>query len=227
MSGDLALDPPVIEPDLALVESPVPAPGWREALSRSALRLLGRPGAGGSGSAREQGERYSSLHRLMQRWSHQYCLFTLQVPVLPGELWLPLSVPREVWEQLSHPRSGKSPVSVPVTVVMHRHRLPGSATAHPSPSPRAPSRCLLSCYGAYGMANPIDFRADFHLLLSRGFVLCYGHVRGGGELGTQWYREGTRLRKWNSILDTLAVAKHLVDRGKVLQVPVLLPYQCV
>ncbi len=48
-------------------------------------------------------------------------------------------------------------------------------------------------------------------LLDRGFVFAIAHVRGGGELGRQWYEDGKLLHKRNTFTDFIACARHLVD----------------
>ncbi|MDI5349512.1 prolyl oligopeptidase family serine peptidase, partial [Salmonella enterica subsp. enterica serovar Kentucky] len=41
-------------------------------------------------------------------------------------------------------------------------------------------------------------------LLDRGFVYAIVHVRGGGELGQQWYEDGKFLKKRNTFNDYAA-----------------------
>ena len=42
-------------------------------------------------------------------------------------------------------------------------------------------------------------------------VFATAHVRGGGELGPDWHREGRGIRKINGINDFLAVTEHLIS----------------
>jgi hypothetical protein len=46
----------------------------------------------------------------------------------------------------------------------------------------------LLVYGAYGIPLQTGFSAEHALLLSRGVVLAWAHVRGGGELGPPWHQ---------------------------------------
>jgi oligopeptidase B len=73
--------------------------------------------------------------------------------------------------------------------------------------------CLLYGYGSYEM--PTDpFFSIYHLsLLTRGFVFAIAHIRGGGEMGRQWYEDGKLLHKKNTFTDFVACAEHLVQRG--------------
>jgi len=50
-------------------------------------------------------------------------------------------------------------------------------------------------------------------LLDRGFVFAIAHVRGGGEMGREWYEDGRLLHKRNTFDDFIACADHLVAAG--------------
>jgi len=47
-------------------------------------------------------------------------------------------------------------------------------------------------------------------LLDRGFVIALAHVRGGAELGQDWYEDGKRLAKKNTFNDFVDVTDFLV-----------------
>lgn len=49
--------------------------------------------------------------------------------------------------------------------------------------------------------------------LDRGVVFAVAHVRGGGEMGRQWYEDGKLLHKRNTFTDFVDCARHLVDSG--------------
>jgi oligopeptidase B len=68
-------------------------------------------------------------------------------------------------------------------------------------------------YGAYGISSEPYFRSNAVSLLDRGFILAIAHVRGGGEMGRQWYEDGRLLRKRNTFTDFISVADYLVDHG--------------
>jgi oligopeptidase B len=50
-------------------------------------------------------------------------------------------------------------------------------------------------------------------MLDRGVVFVIAHIRGGGELGRQWYDDGKLLRKRNTFTDFIAAAEHLIASG--------------
>jgi len=72
---------------------------------------------------------------------------------------------------------------------------------------------LLYGYGSYGLSEDPGFRSDWVSLLNRGFVVAIAHVRGGQELGREWYEDGRQLRKKNTFYDFIDVTRHLVREG--------------
>ncbi len=68
-------------------------------------------------------------------------------------------------------------------------------------------------YGSYGYALPVGFNSNRLVLLDRGFVLAYAHVRGGGDMGKPWHDDGRLLRKMNTFTDFIAVTEHLIANG--------------
>ncbi|KID07006.1 protease 2 [Hafnia alvei] len=72
---------------------------------------------------------------------------------------------------------------------------------------------LVYGYGAYGMSMDPAFSANRLSLLDRGFVFAMIHVRGGGELGQQWYQQGKLANKPNSFNDFIDATRGLVEHG--------------
>jgi oligopeptidase B len=70
--------------------------------------------------------------------------------------------------------------------------------------------CLLYAYGAYGFSTEPQFHSHLLSLLDRGFVYAIAHVRGGQELGRQWYEQGKLLYKHNTFTDFIACAEALL-----------------
>ncbi len=65
-------------------------------------------------------------------------------------------------------------------------------------------------YGSYGLSEDPEFRSNWVSLMDRGFVVAIAHVRGGQELGRQWYDDGRQLRKMHTFTDFIDVTRHLV-----------------
>lgn len=73
------------------------------------------------------------------------------------------------------------------------------------------ANCYLSGYGAYGITEPPHFSILNLGLLNRGVVVAVAHVRGGGELGFDWYHAGYKATKPNTWNDFIACAEYLVQ----------------
>jgi oligopeptidase B len=69
---------------------------------------------------------------------------------------------------------------------------------------------LLYGYGAYEASIDPYFISARLSLLERGLVYAIAHIRGGGELGRPWYKQGKLLHKKNSFTDFIACAEHLI-----------------
>jgi oligopeptidase B len=67
-------------------------------------------------------------------------------------------------------------------------------------------------YGSYGYSTDPEFSSDWLSLLDRGFVIAIAHIRGGQELGRQWYEDGRLLHKKNTFTDFIDVTEYLVQR---------------
>ncbi len=72
---------------------------------------------------------------------------------------------------------------------------------------------LQYAYGSYGYSTDPYFSSDRLSLLDRGFIFAIAHIRGGSEMGREWYYEGRQLKKKNTFTDFIDVSKHLVDAG--------------
>ncbi len=85
---------------------------------------------------------------------------------------------------------------------------------YPADFPKDGSRPLfLYAYGAYGHAIPPGFSTGRLSLLDRGFAYAIAHIRGGDDLGQQWYHDGKLEKRTNTFNDFVDVANALVDGG--------------
>lgn len=69
---------------------------------------------------------------------------------------------------------------------------------------------VLYGYGSYGASMDVYFSSTRLSLLDRGFVWAIAHIRGGEELGRQWYEDGKLLNKKNTFHDFIACGDYLV-----------------
>ena len=72
---------------------------------------------------------------------------------------------------------------------------------------------LLYAYGSYGSSMDASFSSPRLSLLDRGFVFAIAHIRGGQELGRQWYENGKLLKKRNTFTDFIDSGKFLVEKN--------------
>lgn len=75
------------------------------------------------------------------------------------------------------------------------------------------SPLLLQGYGSYGSSSEAAFASPRLSLLDRGFVFAIAHIRGGQELGREWYESGRLLKKKNTFTDFIDCADFLVKDG--------------
>lgn len=70
---------------------------------------------------------------------------------------------------------------------------------------------LLYAYGSYGYSTDPTFSITRLSLLDRGFVYAIAHIRGGQEMGRQWYEDGKMFKKKNTFTDFIDCAEFLID----------------
>ena len=71
---------------------------------------------------------------------------------------------------------------------------------------------LLYAYGSYGSSTDANFSSPRLSLLNRGFVFAIANIRGGQEMGRQWYEDGKLMKKKNTFTDFIAAGEYLVDQ---------------
>ena len=71
---------------------------------------------------------------------------------------------------------------------------------------------LLYAYGSYGGSTDAGFNSTRLSLLNRGFVYAIAHIRGGQEMGRQWYLDGKMMKKKNTFYDFIDCGEYLVKQ---------------
>ncbi|HEX4491102.1 MAG TPA: S9 family peptidase [Acidimicrobiia bacterium] len=116
-----------------------------------------------------------------------------QMPV-PGDFDASQYVSRRLWAKAS------DGTEIPMSIAHRRDlELDGNVPV------------LLYGYGAYEASIDPDFRVTRLPLLDRGIVFAIAHVRGGGEMGRDWYDHGKLEQKPNTFTDFIACAEFLVE----------------
>jgi oligopeptidase B len=91
---------------------------------------------------------------------------------------------------------------VPVSVLMKKgFKKDGSQPLH------------LYAYGAYGIAIPPGFSTTRLSMVDRGFAYAIAHIRGGDDLGYQWYLDGKLEKRTNTFNDFVDVGRGLIAQG--------------
>ena len=72
-------------------------------------------------------------------------------------------------------------------------------------------------YGSYGLIIESDFGSTRLSLVDRGYIFAIAHVRGGMDLGWDWYEDGKLLNKKNTFTDFIACAEHLIGEGYTMK----------
>lgn len=91
---------------------------------------------------------------------------------------------------------------VPISVVYRKDKLK-----------KGQNPLFIYAYGSYGYSMDAAFRSNVISLLDRGFVFAIAHIRGGQELGRDWYEKGRMMHKKNTFTDFIASTEHLLKEG--------------
>ena len=92
-------------------------------------------------------------------------------------------------------------VQVPISIVYKKGtKLDGSAPL------------LQYAYGSYGASMDPTFSSNRLSLLDREFIYALAHIRGGEEMGRQWYEDGKMMHKMNTFYDFVDCGKYLIDQ---------------
>ncbi|WP_159731374.1 S9 family peptidase [Sphingobacterium sp. 18053] len=92
-------------------------------------------------------------------------------------------------------------IQVPISIVYKKGtKLDGSAPL------------LQYAYGSYGASMDPTFSSNRLSLLDRGFIYALAHIRGGEEMGRQWYEDGKMMHKMNTFYDFVDCGKYLIEK---------------
>lgn len=111
---------------------------------------------------------------------------------------------RRVWV------SARDGMRIPVSLVWRKDRVNFDSVAD---RPVAPLPMFITGYGAYEISSDPGFSVGRLSMLDRGVLYAVAHIRGGGEMGRQWYEEGKELNKRNSFTDFVDVTRWLESSG--------------
>lgn len=78
---------------------------------------------------------------------------------------------------------------------------------------KANNAWLIEAYGNSGASRDLYFDPAVYPWIKQGGVYAYAHVRGGGELGDDWYKDGQYPNKMNSVNDIVDIAGWLSNNN--------------
>jgi len=93
---------------------------------------------------------------------------------------------------------------IPITLVYHSFRYWKKGKNN---------KLWLTSYGAYGNGQSVGFTKAILPLLERGFVYAVAHIRGGNDMGKQWYDDGKLMHKKNTFNDFISCTEFLINEG--------------
>ncbi len=74
-------------------------------------------------------------------------------------------------------------------------------------------RVYLTSYGAYGSGQGLASGPVVEHLVNSNYIYAIAHIRGGDDMGKEWYEDGKLLNKKNTFSDFIACAEYLIDEG--------------
>ena len=91
-------------------------------------------------------------------------------------------------------------IKVPISLIYHKKTIKNGNNP-----------LLQYAYGSYGYPIDCSFSSTRLSLLDRGFIFAISHIRGGEDLGRNWYETGKLLEKKNTFTDFVACSKFLIS----------------
>jgi prolyl oligopeptidase len=70
---------------------------------------------------------------------------------------------------------------------------------------------LLEAYGGFGSVSGPSYDVGLLHFLEKGGVYAFAEIRGGGEKGRKWHKDGRGLKKMNSFNDFIDAAEFLIS----------------
>lgn len=124
-------------------------------------------------------------------------LKVLKVQEIPSGFDESLYTCKRVWAE------SRDGTKVPISLA-YRHDMVKLGEANP---------VMLYGYGSYGYGIDSGFRQSALSMMNRGIIYAIAHIRGGDDLGYQWYLDGKMLKKKNTFNDFIDAAECLIKQG--------------
>ena len=100
--------------------------------------------------------------------------------------------------------TAKDGKQIPLTLIMDKWRAKRKGGQY---------KVYLTSYGAYGSGQGLARGPIVKHLVNTNYVYAIAHVRGGNDLGEEWYQDGKLLSKKNTFSDFITCAEYLISEG--------------
>lgn len=100
--------------------------------------------------------------------------------------------------------TAKDGKQIPLTLISHKWRAKRKGNNY---------KVYLTSYGAYGLGQGLAGGPTAHHLVNSGYVYAIAHIRGGDDLGKEWYEDGKLFNKKNTFTDFIACADYLIKEN--------------
>lgn len=100
-----------------------------------------------------------------------------------------------------HWAEARDGTKVPISLAYRKDKFTPGVTAAP---------VLLYGYGSYGYGMSPYFGNRGLAYMDNGFIYAIAHIRGGDDLGYQWYLDGKYLKKKNTFHDFIDCGRYLI-----------------
>ena len=161
------------------------------------------PGVG-SASAPSGREEYKTLFYVFTSFLYPPTIFKYDVESGESSLFQKTSLKFNPEEYEERQVTYNSKDGTPVTMfVVHKKGLQQDGN----------NPCLLYAYGGFNVSLSPSFSTSRILLLENGGVFAMPNLRGGGEYGEEWHKQGMLMKKQNVFDDFIAAAEYLIEEG--------------
>ena len=166
-------------------------------MRRLELPDIGTAGAGGDPD-------YDELFYSFNSFTQPPEFFKTSVTSEAATLWSKIDMPVDPSPYMVEQKFflSKDGTRVPMFIVHRRDILLNNSTPF-----------VINGYGGFGIDMLPGFSAGIYLWLEAGGGFALVNLRGGGEFGEQWHRDGMLLKKQNVFDDCIGAAKYLIDAG--------------
>lgn len=107
--------------------------------------------------------------------------------------------PQNYFESKTITYSSRDNADIPITIVHKK----GLVLDGNNPT-------LLKAYGGFGDVSSSNYDTGLLYFLEKGGVFAYAEIRGGGEKGKKWHKDGMGLKKMNCFNDFIDAAEFLI-----------------